>query len=320
MGRRHRSYLPGAVFHLTTRTQGGEPWFTPVLRTQLVDYAASAIRRTDATLLAYAVMPNHLHLVLRQGRQPLHRVMQPLLRRAALVVQRSHGVVGHVFQRRYRDHACFDPDYARNTVVYTHLNPLRAGIVEDPRTYEWASHRFYLGEATVPESMASVLVVNDGLRLFAPWDGCTISELRRAYSRFVAWRLECDRQAAAEELIDEARALPSRPSVLAADLAWSHNFVPLFRDVTAGGANSPPTDGSAAGDLDRIARQTLAEHAPNLQLDEVRTNSKRPAIVRARRRLIPRLAAAGHPGAAIARFLGVSQQCVSNVLRSQTGA
>lgn len=320
MGRRHRSYLPGAVFHLTTRTQGGEPWFTPVLRTRLVDYAASAIRRTDATLLAYAIMPNHLHLVLRQGRQPLDRVMQPLLRRAALVVQRSHGLVGHVFQRRYRDHVCLDPDYARNTIVYTHLNPVRAGLLEDPGAYDWASHRFYLGDATVPEPMASVLAVDDGLRLFAPWDGCTISDLRGAYSRLVGWQLERDRQAATEEPVETARSLPPRPFVLAADTAWSHSFAPLFRDGTPGGTDSPSMYGSAAGDLDRIARHTLAEHAPDLQLDEVRTNSKRPAIVRARRRLIPRLAAAGHSGAAIARFLGVSQQCVSNVLRSENSA
>lgn len=320
MGRRHRSYLPGAVIHLTTRTQGGEPWFTPVLRTRLVNYAASAIGRTDAALIAYAIMPNHLHLVLRQGRQPLHHVMQPLLRRAALVVQRSHGVVGHVFQRRYRDHACLDPDYARNTIVYTHLNPIRAGIVEDPRTFEWSSHRFYLGEAIVPEPMASVLAVDDGLRLFAPREGCAISELRSGYSQFVARRLERDRQASAENHVDEAPAPPSRPSVLAADLAWARRFAPLFRDVTAGRADSPPTGVSAAGDIDRIARQTLEEHAPNLQLDEVRTNSKRPAIVGARRRLITRLAAAGHSGSAIARFLCVSQQCVSNVLRSENGA
>lgn len=281
-----------------------------------MEYAASAVRRTDATLLAYAIMSNHLHLVLRQGRQPLYRVMQPFLRRTALIVQRSHGVVGHVFQRRYRDHACLDPDYVRNTIVYTHLNPVRASIVDDPAAYDWSSHRFYLDDAAAPGPMSSVLAVDDGLRLFAPRRAGTIAETRRAYTRFVSARMVRDRLAETDGDGVQPELQSTRPSMMAAELAWSHTFAPLFRDGIAGGYDAPPTNGCPAGDLDRIARQTLSEHAPDLQLDDVRTNSKRPAVVRARRRLIPRLSAAGHSGAAIARFLGITQQCVSNVLRS----
>lgn len=320
MGRRPRSHSPGAVFHLTARTQGGEPWFTPVLRSRVVDYAASAIRRSDATLLAYAIMPNHLHLVLRQGRQRLDRVMQPLLRRSALLVQRSHGLVGHVFERRYRDHACLDPDYARNAVVYTNLNPLRAGLEADPGEYAPSSHALYLGDDVVPETLAPALAVDDGLRLFASRHNGTIDDLRAAYRRFVDWQLACDRHRAAERRGEEAGLLPVRPSVLAGDLCWSRSLAPLFRDKAAEVGDLARNGAAAAVDLEAIARQTLAEYAPDLRLEVVRGNSKCRAIVRLRRLMIPRMAAAGHSGSAIARYLGVTQQCVSNVLRGARDA
>lgn len=316
MGRTLRSHSPGAVFHLTTRTQGGEPWFTPVIRSRVVDYAASVFRRSDATLLAYAIMQNHLHVVLRQGRQRLDRVMQPLLRRTALLVQRSHGLIGHVFERRYRDHACLDPEYARIAVVYTNLNPLRAGLEADPGGYASSSHAFYLGDAVVPETLAPVLAVEDGLRLFASRDNGTVDDLRMGYRRFVEWQLARDRHRAAERRGEEAGLLPVRPSVLAGDRCWSRSFAPLFRDATAEERDLARNGGSATVDLEAIARQTLAEHAPDLRLEAVRGNSKRRAIVRLRRLMIPRMNAAGHSGSAIARYLGVTQQCVSNVLRA----
>lgn len=261
-------------------------------------------------------MQNHLHLVLRQGRERLDRVMQPLLRRTALLVQRSHGLVGHVFERRYGDHACLDPDYARNAVVYTNLNPLRAGLEGDPGGYAWSSHAFYLGEAVVPETLVPALAVDEGLRLFASRDNSTIGDLRAAYWRFVNWQLARDRHRAAERRGEEVGLLPVRPSVLAGDLCWSRSFAPLFRDASAEGGELARNGGSATVDLEAIARQTLTEHAPNLRLDVVRGNSKRRAIVRLRRLMIPRMNAAGHTGSAIARYLGVTPQCVSNVLRA----
>lgn len=181
--------MPGAVFHLTARMQGHEPWLTPTLRSRVVDYMAAALRYSDATLLAYVMMPNHLHLVLRQGHRRLHRVMQPFLRRTALLVQRCHGVEGHVFERRYGHRACLDPDYVRTAVVYVHLNPVRARLVDDPCAYRWSSHAFYAGRAALPEHLKGALPVDDVMRLFATTPDPHVDDLRAAYLRRVEWGL-----------------------------------------------------------------------------------------------------------------------------------
>ena len=135
MGRRKRPYHPGTIFHLTSRTHRHEEWFDPGLRTTIVELIHRMVARTDAQLLAYAVMPNHLHIVLRQGRMELAQVMQPLMRRVALQVQRQHGFEGSVVERRFRDTACTTPDHVRMAIVYTHLNPWRAGLCGDDLSY-----------------------------------------------------------------------------------------------------------------------------------------------------------------------------------------
>jgi REP element-mobilizing transposase RayT len=316
MGRTPRSHLPGAVFHLTARTQGHAPWFTDALRTRIVDYVAAAVGVSDARLIAYAVMSNHLHLVVRQGMWPLGRVMQPLLRRIAGLVQRTHGTEGHVFERRFNDRACLDPAYVRNAVVYVNLNAVRAGLVADPVAYRWTSHAAYQTCDAVPTAMRSVFAVESGLRLFAPRDGLGLEELRRAYRRYVGWRIRCDRHAAAEELGHAVGARPPPPPVRCGDLYWSHAFAPPL-------SGSGPADGlfptPSRPDLGDIARQTLAEHAGGIDLERVRSRYKGRAVVEVRQAIVCRMSEYGHPGRAIARYLRVSDQCVSNILAAERG-
>lgn len=317
MARTPRSHLPGAVFHLTARTQGHEPWFTEPVRTRIVDYAVSAIGASDANLLAYAIMPNHLHLVVRQGDWPLERVMQPLLRRTAGLVQRTHGIEGHVFERRFDDRPCLDPSYVRNAILYVHLNPVRACLVPHPVAYRWTSHSAFQTDDVESSSMHPVLAVESALRLFAPRDGLGLDELRRAYRRHVGWRIRCDRHAAAEQLGHDPGPRPPPPPVRYGDLYWSHAFVPLVR------GSAPRTHGDALvgsplrPDLGDIARQTLAEHPPGIELERVRSGFKGRAVVRVRRAMILRMSEFGYPGHAIAQYLRVSDQCVSNVLAAE---
>lgn len=311
MARRLRSHLPGAVFHLTTRTQGRAPWFTDVVRTRIVEYVAATIGTSDATLIAYAVMSNHLHLVVRQGTLSLGRIMQPLLRMTASLVQRVHGTEGHVFERRFRDHPCLDPDHVRNAIVYVHLNPVRAGLVDDPVAYRWSSHGAYQATATEPGCMAGVLGIESGLALFGHRDGSTAGELRRAYRRYVGWRIRCDRHHAAQELGVTLAAPPPAPPVWSGDMAWSRMFA----------AHEAPVGSEARRpDLQEIATRTLAAVAPDVELRLIRSNCKARPVVHARSAVMHRMKDAGYRGGAIARYLGVSNQCVSHVLTAERRA
>jgi hypothetical protein len=90
----------------------------------------------------------------------------------------------------------------------------------------------------------------------------------------------------------------------------------LFRDAAdptrseSGGVSGAPSD------VTDIAQLTLAECAPDVPLDLVRSPHKGREAVAERRVMVRRMSAAGHLGTAIARYLRISAQAVSNILRA----
>ena len=301
MSRKLRSYLPGMVFHVTSRTNGKEHWFDEALRSEIVSIFATSLRHSDAQLLAYVVMTNHFHLIIRQGVTPLGRTLQSINGRIALKVQRRLGRTGHIFERPYGDRPCADPDYLRNAIVYTHLNPVRAGICSDPLEYEWSSHRTYAALPSAPRNAHAVEPhITPAMQLFAHRNHRAISRGQSCYDRFVIWRRQCDM--ATEELGDG-------PVCIEGDEYWALHFgIGRCRTGEAGEKQRP--------DLRDLVRQSLREMAPPITLEHLRLRSCTDTIVSTRRAIIKRAVLAGFPGADIARYLNVSKTTVSRIATS----
>ena len=98
-------------------------------------------------VLAYCLMPNHFHLLLRVGNVPLPRIMQGLLTGYATRFNLRQGKTGHLFQSRYKAILCTDDSYLLTLVRYIHQNPVRAGFVADPSDWPWSSYRQYMSGA-----------------------------------------------------------------------------------------------------------------------------------------------------------------------------
>ncbi|HSK19838.1 MAG TPA: transposase [Longimicrobiales bacterium] len=303
MGRRLRPHLPGTPFHVTARLQGRAAWFTEIEQA-VVRRILHAPRRSDADLLAYAVMPNHLHMVVVQGRQPLSQFMQPLLRRVALLVQRCTGHDGHVFERRFRASPCLDAEYFRNAIVYVHLNALRANLCLSPDAYEWCSHAAYAAPGA-RECTRNGISVGRALWVFAARGEDTLIRCQTNYRLFMDWRRATDAHRAAEENGLHAGLPPVRPSTAGGDAHWNSNYSSIRILDEAG---SRPRQ-----DLPEIARGTLSELAPEMELEVLRAGYRTKAVVRVRRRFILRALGAGHRGGVIARFLNIAPTTVSSV-------
>jgi REP element-mobilizing transposase RayT len=315
MSRRERPSLPGSAFHLTARLHQREALLLPDLRTEVVSIIRGQLCFSDVELLAYAVMPNHFHLVIRQGVAPLHRFMQPVMRRTARLVHRAHGRAGHVFERRYRDHACSNPLHLRNAIVYTHLNPVRAGLAQRPEAYPWTSHNAWTSGAAAADGSADPVSLDRGLALFATGRDRTTAELRQDYIAFVAWRVEIDRLSDDDHGVADPTACPTAPAVDQGDANWVDHF------SSAPALHSPgPEPGPRAAavgkplDLADIARLVVAEADERLDLDLVRSRFRRPPYVTVRNSIIRRCAAVGYKGVQIAAYLRISPRTVSAVL------
>jgi REP element-mobilizing transposase RayT len=293
--------MPGTVFHITSRTSGKEHWFDEEVRNEIVTIVATSFRQNDAQLLAYVVMTNHFHLVVRQGVTPLGRIMQPINRRIAIKVQRHLARTGHIFERPYRERPCADPEYLRNVIVYTHLNPVRASLCSDPTEYRWSSHHVY---ARVPMPAFNAHVIRPELTpavdLFADDKRRTNVRVQSGYERFVKWRRQCD-------LLAEDVAKPQGPVCAEGDAYWALHFERAMASTPAS------TSEHFRPDLRDLVRQSLREMSPTLTLEHLRLRLGGAMIVSARRTIIKRALLAGFRGADIARYLNVSDTTVSRV-------
>jgi REP element-mobilizing transposase RayT len=311
--------MPGAVFHLTARTLNKERLFTPAVRSGALADLVTVALASKCRILAVAMMSNHLHLVIQQGELELEALMQPFLRRLALRTQRAHGREGPVFWGPFSVVACLDPGHARNAIVYVHLNPVRAGLCDDPAGYPWTSHLLYAlaprdRSADEIRRLESVLDPTLGLPLFAARRDRSAEGLRADYRAFVEWRLAMDRLGVDPDPQADDDELPDRPVAAWEGWSWGAMLSPLFH-TPAHMATDGSGIGPAAPDMSTIARTVLAFEAPEVPLDLVRGPGSGRRRSHLRNTIIRRLHQAGYRNKQIARFLGTSASTVSNAIR-----
>lgn len=99
--------------------------------------------RHGVTLHAYALLPNHIHLLVQVGTRPLSGMMHVLQQSYTQAFNRRYGHVGHAFQGRYKALLVEDDAYLLQLVKYIHLNPVEAGLCREPDDYPWSSHSQY---------------------------------------------------------------------------------------------------------------------------------------------------------------------------------
>ncbi len=147
MARRPRVHFAGALYHVISRGNRRQGIFRDEkdLKRFLVQLSDCKTRYAFH-LYAYALMKNHIHLLLEVEGIPLSRIMQALLFRYTQYFNRRYGEVGHLFQGRYKGILCDKDAYLLELVRYIHLNPVRARVVQDPEDYVWTGHHSYLGE------------------------------------------------------------------------------------------------------------------------------------------------------------------------------
>jgi len=105
------------------------------------------------TVYAWALLPNHVHLLVRTGTRPLARTMRSLLTGYAGAFNRRHRRAGHLFQNRYRSIVVEEEAYFLELVRYLHLNPIRGGLVPDLRALErhpYTGHAALMGKVPRP--------------------------------------------------------------------------------------------------------------------------------------------------------------------------
>lgn len=100
----------------------------------------------EVRIHAYALMPNHVHLLASPGKDDaIARMMQCLGRNYAGSINKRYGRTGTLWEKRYRANLVETETYLLEVYRYIDLNPVRAGLVNDAKDYRWSSARANLG-------------------------------------------------------------------------------------------------------------------------------------------------------------------------------
>ena len=101
-------------------------------------------------MLAYCLMGNHHHFVLRTHRPNLSRLMRPINGVCSQRFNRRHGLVGHLLQGRFKAILVQADTYLLQVCRYVELNPVRAGLVDNPAAWPWMSYSSHIGLVAGP--------------------------------------------------------------------------------------------------------------------------------------------------------------------------
>ena len=88
---------------------------------------------------AYCLMPNHIHLLIRQQDESIGSIIKSIGIAYASYFNRRYERVGHLFQDRFRSEPVGDMNYFLTLVRYIHQNPVAGGLTRLVKEYPWSS-------------------------------------------------------------------------------------------------------------------------------------------------------------------------------------
>jgi len=273
---------------------------------------------TDTEILAWSLMTNHAHILLRSGLDGLPKYMRRFLTGYALRYNLRHRRHGHLFQNRYKSIVCDEDVYFLELVRYIHLNPLRAKLVRDLREldrYWWGGHSVVMGRLKHGWQNREYI-----LSLF----GRKEKEAKKAYRRFVMDGIEEGRR---PDLVggglvrtlggwSKVRSLRRKGEKTVADerILGSGKFVEEMLKDADERIKYQIVGGKRKEVIEREIEKICLQKGVNAK--ELRMGSRRGRISDVRRRIALVLVEEhGIPLAEIAREVGVTTSAISNILR-----
>jgi len=201
-----RLVVPGYPHHVTQRgSRRQQTFFSEDDYAAYVDLLAEQLPLAGTEVLAYCLMPNHVHLVLVPQRADS---LATLLRRThaqyARRINREHNWQGHLWQERFHSFV-MDEDHLLAAARYVELNPVRAGLCDRVYDWRWSSVHFHL------HRHSDRLITSGGMHRYADdWKACLDEHSLDAKGSDLRRHSSSGRPAGSSSFIRELEALSGR--------------------------------------------------------------------------------------------------------------
>ncbi len=316
MPRLARLDAPGVLHHVMGRgIEKRKIFFGDQDRNDFLSRLAVLGEEKWMDIYAWALLPNHFHLLCRTRGMPLAAIMRKLLTGYVVNFNIRHRRHGHLFQNRYKSIVCQEESYLAALVRYIHLNLLRAGItkgVTELNSCPWSGHSAILGKIKRPWQDTDYVLsyfgkggtgrrnyvrfVEEGIPLGRrpEMTGGGLVRSLGGWSEVLALRARSDRQASDQRILGDGEFVEA-----------------VWKEVDERGRDNLRINRQKAT-LEDLAEKVCRLHG--VQVNELRAGSRRSGVINARRdfsRVAVNLL--GYAGAEAARYLGVTNSCVTRI-------
>jgi REP element-mobilizing transposase RayT len=141
------AFTQGQYYHIYNRgARKAKIFFNDGNYQYLLRLVKEYYQKHGATVIAYCLMPNHYHFLLRQEMdEPLSKFMQVLFNGYVQALNLQQGRTGTLLEGRFK-HKCVDKwEYLIVLCRYIHRNPVKAGLVAKPEDWAYSNYREWIG-------------------------------------------------------------------------------------------------------------------------------------------------------------------------------
>ena len=134
-----------SFFHVVNHSIDGRNLFYDEgdYRTYLTMFKAAI--GADLTVIAYCLMPNHFHFLLRQNvANAMSTLFEVSHKRYARYFNKKHGFKGTIFRSRLNHKEVTNEKYLLQACAYIHANPVQANLVNFPEEWAFSNFREYM--------------------------------------------------------------------------------------------------------------------------------------------------------------------------------
>ena len=186
-----RQAARSGYYHVVVKGDGGQAIFEDDAdRQTFLRLAERYFAEAGISVMAWCLMENHVHLILRDGSNELSAAMHRLETAYARHYNDRAGRVGHLFRERFMSSPIESDAYLLEAVRYVHNNPEKAGVCR-AEEYPWSSYRAYATpgfacELTVDTSVVLEMLGGEknfveftaerGLQVYRPLSGKRLDE------------------------------------------------------------------------------------------------------------------------------------------------
>ena len=320
MPRLARLDAPGVLHHVMGRgIERRDIFLSDEDRNDFITRLATLAQQGDLDVYAWALLPNHFHLLVKTRNRPLSSSMRKVLTGYVVNFNRRHRRHGHLFQNRYKSIVCQEDLYLKELVRYIHLNPLRAGIVKDLRELSqslWSGHSALTGK--IKRSWQDTAYVlssfgEDSSRSRSNYLAYVRKGVRRGrrpelvggglirslggWSEVIAFRKRGEKQMADQRILGDSDFVCGVVSGLDDFIKKNLRLSGQRKDIAA------------------LAKEVCKRY--DISAGELESGGRRHAVVKARE-VVSWIAVRelGYSGADVARYLGVSTSCINRLISS----